>query len=76
MSSSNFFSVTEERTHALAGRTGLFLAMDAGIVGQRWRGLEDGGYGESMTVAKERESSCKRLGRSERSLGLRIYTSA
>jgi hypothetical protein len=53
MSSSNFFSVTEERTHALAGRTGLFLAMDAGIVGQRWRGLEDGGYGESMTVAKE-----------------------
>jgi hypothetical protein len=36
------------------------------------QGMDDGGNREWMTVAKEGEGSCKRLGRNERSPRLRI----
>jgi hypothetical protein len=40
------------------------------------QGTDDGGNREWTMVAKEREGSCKSLGRNEQNLGLRIYTAA
>jgi hypothetical protein len=73
-SSCSFFSITKERIHGSAGRTGLFPAMGAGIGIRQRQERDDGGSREWLMEAKERGDSCKRLGGNKRNPGLRIYT--
>jgi hypothetical protein len=42
------------------GRTGLFPAIDARFRGQRWWGLQDGGYKESAAVATRNKEAITR----------------